>query len=95
MHVCAAKGTNVYNILLLLTDGTIHDMLKTKDLIVKLSYEACSIIIIGVGNADFDAMEELDGDGAPLRDQRGMKVQSDIVQFVEFRDAVKRGNLAE
>jgi len=73
-HVCAQKGTNTYNILLLLTDGCIHDMPKTKDLIVKLSYEACSVIIIGVGNAEFDAMEELDGDGAPLMNSRGQKV---------------------
>lgn len=84
-HVLAAKGTQVYNILLLITDGCIHDMPKTKELIVKLSFEACSIIIIGVGDADFDAMEELDGDGGLLRDNNGRACQRDIVQFVEFR----------
>ena len=67
----AAKGTPVYNILLLLTDGVIHDMPKTKEIVVKLSYEACSIIIIGVGDAEFEAMEELDGDGGLLRDDMG------------------------
>lgn len=70
-------------------------MPRTKELIVNLSQEACSIIIIGVGNADFDAMEELDGDGALLRDNNGRACQRDIVQFVEFRECVKRGNLAE
>ena len=70
-------------------------MSKTKELVVMLSQEACSIIIIGVGNADFDAMEELDGDGALLRDDYGRACVRDIVQFVEFREATKRGNLAE
>ena len=70
-------------------------MPKTKQLMVELSKEACSVIIIGVGNAEFDAMEELDGDGALLRDDRGYACQRDIVQFVEFREAMKRGNLAE
>ena len=70
-------------------------MSQTKELVVKLSHEACSIIIIGVGNADFDAMEELDGDGALLRDDYGRACVRDIVQFVESREATKRGNLAE
>ena len=70
-------------------------MPKTKEIIVNLSREACSIIIIGVGNADFDAMEELDGDGGLLRDNMGRACERDIVQFVEFRECIKRGNLAE
>ena len=69
-------------------------MPKTKEWVVKCSYEACSIIIIGVGDADFDAMEELDGDGGILRDDMGRACQRDIVQFVEFREAQKRGDLA-
>ena len=44
----------------------------------------CSIIIIGVGNADFSAMEELDGDGGRLRNSAGVAAARDIVQFVEF-----------
>ena len=39
-----------------------------------------SIIIVGVGQADFDAMEELDGDKVPLTNQRGQRAQRDIVQ---------------
>lgn len=42
-----------------------------------------SIIIVGVGGADFSAMEELDADTVPLQ-VRGRKAQRDIVQFVEF-----------
>ena len=70
-------------------------MPKTKQLVVELSYLPCSIIIVGVGDANFDAMEELDGDGERLRDSMGREVRRDIVQFVEFEQCLKRGNLAE
>ena len=70
-------------------------MPRTKELLVQLSALPCSIIIVGVGNADFSAMEELDGDGGVLRDNAGRPCLRDIVQFVEFRDAMKRGDLAE
>ena len=55
----------------------------------------CSVIIVGVGNADFSAMEELDGDGGRLRNGRGVAAARDIVQFVEFSKCITRGNLAE
>ena len=35
---------------------------------MKLSEYPCSIIIVGIGDADFEAMEELDGDDGILRD---------------------------
>lgn len=40
-------------------------------------------------------MEELDGDGGLLRDNRGRAVERDLVQFVTFKDAMQRGDLAE
>ena len=91
----STEGQSMYQILLLLTDGTIHDMAQTKDLIYQLAEFPCSIIIVGVGNADFDAMEELDGDGEVLRNQQGQAVSRDIVQFVEFNKCMARGDLAE
>ena len=84
-----------YNVLLLLTDGTIHDMPKTKDLICELGDHPVSVIIIGVGSANFAAMEELDGDDGVLRNSRGQACPRDIVQFVEYNKAVARGDLAE
>jgi hypothetical protein len=42
--------------MLLLTDGIINDMPETKATIVELSSFPCSIIIVGVGNADFSQM---------------------------------------
>jgi Copine len=57
-----------YQVLLILTDGEIHDMPAVKDLICSAAGLPCSIIIIGVGNEAFTMMEELDGDSEPLRD---------------------------
>jgi len=65
------KDKAVYHILLLLTDGVILDMPSTKRLIVQLSALPCSIIIIGVGTADFAQMHELDGDEGVLKDETG------------------------
>lgn len=81
--------------MLLLTDGQICDMPETKATLVDLSNLPCSVIIIGVGNADFSSMDELDGDGQPLRDDRGRSCSRDIVQFVAYNKAVSLGNLAE
>lgn len=94
-YVRSTQGRNIYNILLLLTDGIINDMPQTRKTIVDLSSLPCSIIIVGVGSADFTQMEELDGDGGVLRDQSGRPCERDIVQFVKFNECVVRGNLAE
>ena len=64
-------ANRTYPVLLLLTDGIIHDMPATKNLVYALSSMPCSIIIVGVGPADFSAMEELDGDGGRLRNTSG------------------------
>jgi len=51
-----------FNILLIITDGMICDMSQTVDAIVKASDKPLAIVILGVGDADFEAMEVLDGD---------------------------------
>lgn len=56
-YVCSVESNRTYPVLLLLTDGAIHDMGETRDLIYKLSSKPCSVIIVGVGNADFSSME--------------------------------------
>jgi Copine len=58
----------VYNIFLIITDGEIHDMDETKQLIVEASHLPLSIIIIGVGMEKFKMMKELDSDGVVLMD---------------------------
>ena len=70
-------------------------MRETKSVLVELSKLPCSVIIIGVGAADFSSMNELDGDDGPLKDDQGRQCMRDIVQFVAFRDALNQGNLAE
>jgi len=55
---------------------------------------AASVIIVGVGQADFSMMDALDSDDRLLRAPSGNIAKRDIVQFVEFRECIKRGNLA-
>ncbi|KAI3355081.1 hypothetical protein L3Q82_017956 [Scortum barcoo] len=74
-----------YFVLLIITDGVITDMDETRNAIVNASRLPMSIIIIGVGGADFSAMEFLDGDDGRLRSQTGEAAMRDIVQFVPFR----------
>jgi len=64
-----------------LTDGEIHDMDNTKVSIVAASRLPLSIIVIGIGNADFTNMNILDGDNG-LIDSNGRKAERDLVQFV-------------
>lgn len=75
-----------YFILLILTDGVVTDMADTREAIVRASYLPMSIIIVGVGNADFTDMQILDGDDGVLRSPKGEPVLRDIVQFVPFRE---------
>ena len=58
--------------MIILTDGDIHDMPETKDLIVELSAYPVSLIIIGVGEDDFQKMRELDSDDKILRSSKGV-----------------------
>ncbi|XP_015229069.1 PREDICTED: copine-3-like isoform X1 [Cyprinodon variegatus] len=74
-----------YFVLLIITDGVITDMDETRKAIVNASRLPMSIIIVGVGGADFTAMEFLDGDDGNLRSATGEAAMRDIVQFVPFR----------
>eukprot|EP00064_Thunnus_orientalis_P014578 superscaffoldBa00002551_g14624 len=79
------QTANQYFVLLIITDGVITDMDETRSAIVNASRLPMSIIIVGVGGADFDAMEFLDGDDGNLRSATGEAAMRDIVQFVPFR----------
>ena len=65
----------LYHILLILTDGDIHDLEETVDTIVSMSHLPLSIIIIGLGNEEFEKMEILDGDDGRLTDSYGNKAK--------------------
>lgn len=60
-------------------------MEATTTSIVAASRLPLSIIIIGIGNADFTNMEILDGDKG-LVDSSGRKAERDLVQFVPYND---------
>ncbi|XP_039473534.1 copine-3-like isoform X2 [Oreochromis aureus] len=74
-----------YFVLLIITDGVITDMDHTRAAIVEASRLPMSIIIVGVGGADFSAMEFLDSDDKLLQAPSGVVASRDIVQFVPFR----------
>uniref|UniRef100_H0VDC4 Copine-8 n=1 Tax=Cavia porcellus TaxID=10141 RepID=H0VDC4_CAVPO len=88
-YASSVKDGSQYFVLLIVTDGVISDMAQTKESIVNASKLPMSIIIVGVGPAEFDAMVELDGDDVRVS-SRGKYAERDIVQFVPFRDYIDR-----
>jgi len=83
-----SEATN-YFVLLILTDGIITDFDDTKRALVGASSLPMSVIIVGIGDEDFAAMDILDGDQNRLQYQ-GQVAKRDIVQFVEMRKFVSR-----
>mmetsp|Transcript_32790 Transcript_32790/g.57076 ORF Transcript_32790/g.57076 Transcript_32790/m.57076 type:complete len:545 (-) Transcript_32790:27-1661(-) len=77
-------GKLKYYVLLILTDGIITDLQQTIDCIVYASKLPMSIVIVGIGDADFTNMVRLDADTTPLVSSSGQKMERDIVQFVPF-----------
>ena len=68
-----------------MTDGIIDDMEATIDQIVRATSLPLSIIIIGVGNNNFESMEVLDADDKPLFSKTlNKQMERDIVQFVPY-----------
>ena len=82
---------NHYEILMILTDGIINDMKETTKLLVECASLPLSVIIIGIGDADFSNMVILDGDEEPLTDFDGNVTKRDLVQFVEYEKFKKGG----
>lgn len=75
-----------YHVLLIITDGVINDMDETINAIIKAAELPLSIIIVGVGNADFKDMHVLDGDEQRLQNKQGVKASRDIVQFCNMQE---------
>lgn len=66
-------------------------MYDTKDAIVDAAELPVSIIIVGIGNADFSEMDELDSDSHDLVGSKGTKAKRDIVQFIPFKKFLNLG----
>ncbi|KAK7102331.1 copine-8-like [Littorina saxatilis] len=86
----AKRDGSEYFVLLIITDGIITDMPQTTEAIVRAASLPMSIIIVGVGNADFEAMNVLDGDDVRLS-YKGKYAERDIVQFVPLRQFLVGG----
>jgi hypothetical protein len=74
------EGKLAYTILLILTAGNIEDINETKEHLVTASQDPLSVVIVGIGEADFSGMEFLDSYD-PNRDNG-----RDITKFVRFND---------
>jgi hypothetical protein len=70
------KGQQAYTILLIVTDGAVSDSQATAASLQQVSDAPLSVVIVGVGDADFSSMEFLDDSSKPG--------QRDIAQFVQF-----------
>jgi len=68
----------------MVTDGLITDKDETIDTVVECSYLPISIVIVGVGNANFEKMDILDDDENTLVSSQGKRPLRDCVQFVRF-----------
>lgn len=72
-----SAGKQTYGILLILSDGAVTDVRQTANVIGQSADAPFSIVIVGVGNADFSAMKFLDDHSHPPGGR-------DIAQFVPF-----------
>ncbi len=93
-----AQNDNHYQILMILTDGEIHDMDETVKLLIDCALLPLSVIIVGIGKANFSRMIRLDGDEEPLTDYNGRVTKRDLVQFIEyekFKNGEFNGNYVE
>lgn len=88
-----SQANQKYFVLLIITDGVINDVESTIESIISASELPLSILIVGVGNADFSTMEVLDGDKKRLS-SRGRIARRDIVQFVPMREFMVGGHLS-
>lgn len=82
---------NQYMILLILTDGDIMDEVEVCDLLIECSRLPLSIVIVGIGDGDFDIMERIDDDEMRMTSSTGVKTERDLVQFVPFRNFLNNG----
>jgi hypothetical protein len=91
----ASRRRQCYTTLCIFSAGKVDDLVQTIDLICNAAEDApLSIIIIGVGNRDFSAIEKLVADeSGRLRDSRGIPIARDIVSFVSLKQFA--GNATE
>lgn len=68
-----------YTILLILTAGNVENVKETKQALIEASEDPLSVVIVGIGDADFRGMEFLD-------EREATDEGRDITKFVRFGD---------
>lgn len=82
MEDAARRKSDVeYSVIMIITDGGVSDLAETKAALVALSHKPVSVVLVGVGDANMNAMVQLDSDKARLH-SGGLQAERDIVQFV-------------
>ena len=69
------SGNQAYSILLILTDGAVTDVQKTAEALKAVCEFPLSVLIVGIGDANFNDMKFLDDD---------IGAKHDICDFVQF-----------
>jgi len=80
LNAALASGGQTYSILLLLTDGCVSDIPSTAECLKRMADKPISVVMVGVGSADFSGMDFLDN---LAEDASGGR---DVAQFVPFCD---------
>ena len=88
-EVASEDGKLSYTILLILTAGNVEDVKETKQHLISASKDPLSVVIVGIGDADFAGMEFLDAFDASTDEGR------DITKFVRFNDYKSYNALTE
>lgn len=78
--------------LVILTNGCCQDTNETLEAIVEASKLPISLLVVGIGDANFSAMDWLDG-SKPMT-YKGKKASRNIVNFVSVKSFLNRGNEA-
>lgn len=91
-EVASDEGQLSYTILLILTAGNVEDTFikETKAQLIAASSDPLSVVIVGIGEADFKGMEFLD-EFDPSIEKEGR----DITKFVRFNDYQSYNALTE
>jgi hypothetical protein len=79
MEAAQRRGQQTYTILLIVTDGEVSDVPATAQCLDNVSNAPLSVVIVGVGDADFSGMRFLDD-----KNSGGGGNKRDIAQFVQF-----------
>ena len=68
MTITGLEAYREYHVVIIVTDGYCHDEEETIKQLVSLSRMPCSVVIIGVGDGNFEQIEILKADGEILAD---------------------------